>query len=66
MCGRFWTSGFCTTTNKYQVVAFGEQVTTLKENNIVIINENKTTKFEYNNQTYYIISIEDILLVMED
>ena len=55
-----------TTTNKYQVVTFGEQVTTLKENNIVIINENKTTKFEYNNQTYYIISIEDILLVMED
>jgi len=55
-----------TTTNKYQVVAFGEQVTSLKEKNIVIINENKTTKFDYNNQTYYIVSIEDVLLVLED
>ena len=52
--------------NDNQLVAFGEQVTSLKEKNIVIINENKTTKFDYNSQTYYIVSIEDVLLVLED
>ena len=42
------------------------EIYSLKEKNIVIINENKTTKFDYNSQTYYIVSIEDVLLVLED
>ncbi len=50
---------------EYQVISVGEQVKTVKENDIVIVKEENLKKVEHNNITYYVVSIEDILLVVE-
>ena len=53
-------------TKKYQVINIGTNVTLVKENNIVLINEEKATRIVIENKEYRIIDENDIYMVVEE
>lgn len=51
-------------TKQFRVVNVGSEVDNVICGNIVIVNETKLTKLTWKNEIFYVINVEDILIVV--